>query len=83
MGRDDDALDWNGAAPPPSRPGGMVSGVGLNAKADLAIDPEAPPSTPAPRGGSGAGPALQVERLGPPRDPAQPRPSGRVRLKPT
>jgi hypothetical protein len=80
MPADDDDLAWTGSAPPTPRPGGPVAEVGINGRADLAIDPDASPSTPSERPAGRAGTVLQVERLGPAPDPAQPRPSGRVKL---
>lgn len=74
-----DGLAWNGAGVPDAGPGGPVGEVGINARAELAIDPEARVSSaPAPEVRPGT--ALTVERLGDPPDPARPRPSGRVRL---
>jgi len=78
----DEILDgWHGGPSPEPRPGGVVSTVGINQeRPPLAVDPEATASarrSVGPRSGT----AVTVERLGPPDDPAMPRPSGRLRLK--
>ena len=79
---DDEVLDgWYGGPSPEGRPGGVVSAVGINAAPpSLAVDPEGVTSE-RPAAGPRSGTAVTVERLGAPADPAQPRPSGRVRLK--
>jgi hypothetical protein len=72
-----DDLAWKGAAKP-HRSGGMVTSVGLNTESTVFGDGQADPGDPG-RDHGPAGPAVQVEPLGPAKDDTV-RPNGRLRI---